>query len=126
MTPDDFRRLALSMHGATERAHMAHPDFRVNGRIFASLHANDESGMVKLTPEEQHEFVRSHRKMFAPASGAWGRQGCTNVRLDAADEGTLRGAMVLAWQNAVARPPGRPAPSHARSTAARLSRKRRG
>jgi len=107
MTSDDFRDVALSMQGAVERAHMGHPDFRANGRIFATLHSNDTWGMVKLTPEEQREFVRTKPRVFVPASGAWGRQGCTNVRLDAADTATVRGAMLLAWQSVVEKPPPR-------------------
>jgi hypothetical protein len=107
MTPDDFRRLALSMHGAIEGAHMRHPDFRANGRIFATLHADELWGTVKLTSEEQEAFLTAHAKVFVPASGAWGRQGWTNVRLDAADEATARGAMILAWQNVVDKPSGR-------------------
>jgi len=103
MTADDFRRLALSMHDAIEGAHMGHPDFRANGRIFATLHAGDETGMVKLTPDEQRELLRTHPKMFEPSSGAWGRQGCTNVRLAAADRATLRTAMTLAWEQAAAK-----------------------
>jgi len=103
MTADDFRRLALSMHDSIEGAHMGHPDFRANGRIFATLHAGDETGMVKLTPDEQRELLRTHPKMFEPSSGAWGRQGCTNVRLAAADRATLRTAMTLAWEQAAAK-----------------------
>jgi hypothetical protein len=99
MTADDFRHIALSLQGAIESAHMGHPDFRANGRIFATLQADDQRGMVKLTPEEQREFMRTHPMMFVPASGAWGRQGCTMVRLDAADTATLRGAMILAWEH---------------------------
>jgi len=105
MTADDFRDIALSMHGATEGSHMNHPDFRANGRIFATLHPGDKLGMVKLEPDEQRQFMRQHPKMFEPSSGAWGRQGCTDVRLDAADRATVRGAMVLAWETVVAKPP---------------------
>jgi hypothetical protein len=97
LTPDDFRELALELEGAIEGAHMGHPDFRANGRIFATLHTGDEWGMVKLTPDEQREFMRTHPKMFVPSAGAWGRQGCTNVRLDIADARTLRAALLLAW-----------------------------
>jgi len=80
---------------------MGHPDFRVRGRIFATLGYPDKSwGMVKLTPEEQQEFVREYPEFFLPVKGAWGRQGCTNVRLDAADDETLGRAITLAWQNA--------------------------
>ena len=98
MSPDGFRRIALSMTGAIEGAHMGHPDFRANGKIFATLYPDGESGMVKLTPDQQHEFMRDDSAAFAPASGAWGRQGCTTVRLDSIDEETLGHAMTLAWQ----------------------------
>jgi hypothetical protein len=107
MIADDFRRIALTMPGAIESAHMGHPDFRANGRVFATLHSDDEWGMVKLTPDEQQEFMRMHPRMFVPSSGAWGRQGCTNVRLDAVDEATLRGAMILAWEHTAAKPSSR-------------------
>ena len=109
MTADNFRDIALSLEGATEGSHMAHPDFRANGRIFATLHSGDESGMVKLTPDEQRELMRRHPRMFEPSSGAWGRQGCTNVRLAAADRATVRGAMILAWEAVLAKPPAKKA-----------------
>lgn len=98
MTADDFRHLALAMDGAIERSHMNHPDFRAHGRIFATLHSNDEWGMVKVTPEEQQVLLREHPEVFVPSSGAWGRQGCTNVRLAAADMRTVQAAMILAWE----------------------------
>jgi hypothetical protein len=100
MTSDDFRRLALSMHGASEGAHMGHPDFRVSGRIFATLQADDEWGGLKLTPAEQQALRRGRTKVFVPAARAWGRQGWTRVRLDGAEEAEVRGALLLAWQNA--------------------------
>ena len=103
MTADDFRDIALSMNGATEGSHMGHPDFRANGRIFATLHPGDRKGMVKLAPEEQRQFMREHPQMFEPSSGAWGRQGCTDVQLAAADRATIRGAMVLAWEAVMAK-----------------------
>jgi hypothetical protein len=93
-----FRRMALAMEGAVEGAHMGHPDFRANGRIFATLHADERSGMVKLSPEQQQTFMETAPDTFAPASGAWGRQGCTIVQLASADEETLGEAMTLAWQ----------------------------
>ncbi len=96
------------MQGAIEGAHMGHPDFRANGRIFASLHTNDTTGMVKLTPEEQAEFLRQKPSMFTPSAGAWGRQGCTNVILAKADARTLRQAMTLAWDAVMAMPAKRP------------------
>jgi hypothetical protein len=101
MSPERFRRIALGMQGAIEGAHMGHPDFRAGGRIFATLYPDNEHGMVKLTPEQQQTFVEENRGAFVPASGAWGRQGCTTVRLASADEATIGEAMTLAWQNAV-------------------------
>jgi hypothetical protein len=98
---NDFRRIALGMTDAVEGAHMGHPDFRVNGRIFATLHPDNKYGMVKLTPAVQHTFVRENPSSFTPENGAWGRQGCTRVQLTAVDEDTLGEAMTLAWQDAV-------------------------
>ena len=99
LTPDQFRSLALAMDGASESAHMGHPDFRANGRIFATLHPAKETGMVKLTPKQQQEFLSEGSDAFVPSSGAWGRQGCTDVRLAAVEEDTLGQALTLAWQN---------------------------
>ncbi len=83
---------------------MKHPDFRAHGRIFATLHGNKKTGMVKLTPEQQKGFVRDHPEMFAPVPGAWGLQGCTVVTLAAADAETLGEAMTLAFQNSAKAP----------------------
>ena len=102
MKPDDFREIALKMQDAIEGEHMAHPDFRANGRIFATLHPDGAQGMVKLTPDQQRTFMRENPTMFTPASGAWGLQGCTMVRLDAVDEETLGEAMTLAWRQTAA------------------------
>ncbi len=99
MTFKDFRRIALKMTDAIEGAHMGHPDFRVNNRIFATLHPDLKSGMVKLTPDQQARFLSEHPAMFEPENGAWGRQGCTRVKLKAVDEDTLGEALTLAWQN---------------------------
>jgi hypothetical protein len=104
LTEDEFRRIALGMDGAIESAHMGHPDFRLNGRIFATLQPNNRSGMVKLTPDQQQKFVRENPGTFEPENGAWGRQGCTRVRLDSVDEDTLGAAMTLASQNSVRQP----------------------
>jgi len=101
MTPDEFRRLALKMEGATEGAHMGHPDFRANGRIFATLYPDNGRGMVQLKPDQQADFLLVDQSAFAPASGAWGRQGSTTVQLALVDEDTLGEAMTLAWQNTV-------------------------
>jgi hypothetical protein len=97
MKAKDFRRIALGLSGAIEKEHMGHPDFRANGRIFATLHADLTSGMVKLTPDEQTTFMRAHPDAFSPEAGAWGRSGCTRVRLDVVDEETLGEAITLAW-----------------------------
>ena len=99
MTPKDFRRLALGMDGAAEASHMNHPDFRVNGKIFATIHEDHVRGMVKLTPEQQQHFVQEAPDTFTPEKGAWGRRGYTAVRLDAAENDALGEAMTLAWQN---------------------------
>jgi YjbR len=121
LTSGDFRRIALGMAGAVESSHMNHPDFRVNGRIFATLHEDLAWGMVKLTPEQQARFVRDAPKVFVPESGAWGRAGCTAVRLDTVDEETLGEALTLAFQNATSATPARrrSAPRSPRPRAAR-------
>ena len=100
MTPNDFRELALSFPEAVESAHMRHPDFRVGGRIFATLGYPDQDwAMVKLTPDEQKEFVRSNPTIFKSVKGAWGRQGSTNIYLPAAKIGIARKALTAAWRN---------------------------
>lgn len=100
MTPDAFRRIALALVGATESAHMDHPDFRVGGKIFASLGYPDEHwGMLKITPEQQANFVGQAPTIFQPVKGAWGRQGSTNVHLPSARVAPVREAMAAAWGN---------------------------
>ncbi|HXH25914.1 MAG TPA: hypothetical protein VNI78_11730 [Vicinamibacterales bacterium] len=96
LTFRDFRRIALGMAGAVEGAHMGHPDFRVHGRIFASLPHGMRTGMVVLTPEQQQRLVREDPSAFMPESGAWGRAGCTRRQLDGADEECLSEALTLA------------------------------
>ena len=83
---------------------MGHPDFRVNGRIFATLHPDLRHGMVKLTPAQQEALVREHPAAFEPESGAWGRHGCTAVRIDAVDDETLGEAITTAWRNTAQAP----------------------
>ncbi len=100
MSEDEFRNLALSLPETLESAHMGHPDFRVGGKVFATLrHAGKGSAMVKLTPQQQTDFVAAAPKIFEPVKGGWGRQGCTTVRLDAATESVVREALVVAWRN---------------------------
>ena len=100
MTTDEFRKMALGIPTSVERSHMNHPDFRVAGKIFASLGVPDESwGMVKLTPEQQHTFIEKAPEVFKPCTGAWGRQGCTNVYLASAKTGIVRAALDAAAKN---------------------------
>lgn len=118
MTGDDFRELALAHQGAEERAHMGHPDFRANGRIFATLQADELTGMVAVSPEEQAELMYEHPAVFTPAVGAWGRQGCTMVRLSEASARVVTPALLLAWQRVMAKPAPR-----ARTAASRTPKK---
>ena len=97
--PKDFRRIVLGLDGAIEGSHMGHPDFRANGRIFATLHPDLKWGMVKLTLEQQERFVRDHPGTFMPEPGAWGRAGSTAVQLATVGEDVLGEALTLAWQN---------------------------
>ena len=99
-TASDFRRIALSLPETEEHKHMNHPDFRVAGKIFATLaYPNKQFGMVKLTPIQQEDFVTSHPAAFKPVNGAWGRKGCTSVILSKANKLTLREALLAAWRN---------------------------
>jgi hypothetical protein len=110
MTADAFRRLALSFEDTAEGAHMRHPDFRVGGRIFATLGYPDKSwGTLMLTPAQQKKCVNAAPDVFRPANGAWGRKGSTNVHLRSATIAVLRPALESAWWNAaLKRPHARP------------------
>lgn len=100
MTAEEFRRLALSMPEASEVGHMGHPDFRVGGKIFATLgYPDDKWGMVKLTPEQQEAVVASQPRVFVAVKGGWGRGGATAVSLREARTGSLRVVMGVAWRN---------------------------
>src|SRR5690349_13088852 len=99
MTPADFRKLALSHPETEERQHMNHPDFRVAGKIFATLGYPDKTrGMVKLSPEDQHYFSRDYPRAFTPVKGTWGRRGATTVLLKAAQQDVLQKAIEAAWR----------------------------
>ena len=101
MTTNDFRELALSFPEAVESAHMSHPDFRVRGKIFATLgYPSSDWAVVKLTATEQKHFVRSAPEIFLAVKGAWGQRGATNVRLVTATLEEVREALTLAWRNA--------------------------
>ena len=100
MSEDDFRSLALLLPETEERAHMGHPDFRVAGKIFATLGAPDEKwGMVKLTPTQQRKFVGDHPQVFQPVKGGWGKGGATNVHLKSLTKTIARKALSTAWRN---------------------------
>ena len=99
MTEETFRKLALELPGAIEGAHMGHPDFRVGGKIFATLRSPGPGwAMVKLTPDEQELFVQAAPEVFVPVAGGWGRQGATNVRLKAATKPVARDGLIAAWR----------------------------
>ena len=98
--PADFRRLALKLPQTEERSHMNHPDFRVAGKIFATLaYPKKDWAMVKLTPIQQEDMVKAHSAAVQPVSGAWGRKGCTNVFLPKAGKKLAREALLMAWRN---------------------------
>src|SRR3954454_23591691 len=98
MTPADFRRLALSLEGAEEGSHMGAADFRVGGRIFATLaSAKQGYGNLMLTAEVQAEFVSELPEVFVPIAGGWGRMGMTHIVLAKANEDLLAGALKAAW-----------------------------
>src|SRR3954462_4595996 len=99
MTAAQFRRLALDLPDTTESSHMSHPDFRVRGKIFATLGPQEAWGMVRLTAKQQAEFVKQHPKAFEPLNGAWGRRGCTKVLLKSASKTAVAPALIAAWTN---------------------------
>ena len=90
MDANDFRRIALSFEGAEEGSHMGNPDFRVGGRIFATLASADKGyGNLILTPEQRAAFVEELPEVFVPIAGGWGRMGATHIRLAAAQAGSI-------------------------------------
>ena len=98
MTTADFRRIALKLEGAEEGSHMGSTDFRVGGRIFATLaHAKQGYGNLMLTPDAQADLVAEAPKVFLPVAGGWGRMGATHIVLKEADEALLQGALHMAW-----------------------------
>jgi hypothetical protein len=98
MKTADFRRIALSLDGAEEGSHMGAADFRVGGRIFATLASQKEGyGNLMLTPEQQAEFVQELPEVFLPIPGGWGKMGATHIRLAKASEDVLAGALRVAW-----------------------------
>src|SRR5687768_14163543 len=102
MTVDQFRNMALSLPDSVESAHMEHPDFRVGGRIFASLGYPDERhGVLMLSPAEQTRLCEADPAAFTPVKGAWGRNGSTQVNLKAAKKTSVRAALMVAYEERV-------------------------
>jgi hypothetical protein len=128
MNANDFRRIALGLEGAEEGSHFNQPDFRVEGRIFATLAAEKQGyGNLMLTPEQQAAFVEELPGVFVPVHGGWGRNGATHIVLAAASEDVLEGALRTAWKlrmekNAKA---GKKTPAKAKMTVKKSRRKRR-
>jgi hypothetical protein len=115
MTAADFRRIALSFDGAEEGSHMGAVDFRVGGRIFATLASvKDGFGNLALTPEMQAEFVAEAPDLFVPVAGGWGRMGATHIRLAKVNRDILTDALHAAWKLRVEK-----------NAATQLSRRRR-
>ena len=132
MTAADFRRIALSLEGAEEGSHMGAIDFRVGGRIFATLaHETQGYGNLMLTPDAQAAFVEELPETFLPVAGGWGRMGATHIVLARANEDLLRGALQTAWRLRVersarsSRPRARPTSGAIRPARGRTSRTRR-
>src|SRR6266436_4002335 len=99
MNAADFRRIALSLEGAEEGSHMGSPDFRVGGRIFATLASQKQGyGNLMLTPEQQAELVAEQPEIFVPIAGGWGRMGMTHIRLAETNEDVVAGALRMAWR----------------------------
>src|SRR5215472_12568610 len=99
MNTNDFRRIALSLKGAEESSHMGSPDFRVGGRIFATLASQKQGyGNLMLAPEQQAAFVEELPEVFLPIPGGWGRMRMTHIRLAAANEDVLTGALQTAYK----------------------------
>jgi hypothetical protein len=100
MTAEEFRKLALSLPESAEQSHMGHPDFRVGGKIFATLGYPDETrAMVKLLHDQQDALTRARPDVFSPVPGGWGRRGATHIALEAAEQAVVYDALLLAWQN---------------------------
>jgi len=108
MSIDEFRRLARGLPESSESSHMGHPDFRVRGRIFATLgHPSHGWAMLKLTPDQQELFVSLDPETFVPVKEAWGLRGATSVRLRAARKGPVQEALAAAWSNTAQGSPAR-------------------
>jgi hypothetical protein len=118
-----FRKLALSLEGAIESAHMGHPDFRLNNRIFATLSYQDKGfGVLKLTMEQQEAFIADQPHIFSPVQGGWGRMGMTFIHLNEADESIMAGALKTAYQNLHAKQSLKKSPKKSQTKSAQAAR----
>jgi hypothetical protein len=118
-----FRKLALSLEGAIESAHMGHPDFRLNNRIFATLSYQDKGfGVLKLTMEQQEAFIADQPHIFSPVQGGWGRMGMTFIHLNEADESIMAGALRTAYQNLHAKQSLKKSPKKSQTKSAQAAR----
>jgi hypothetical protein len=99
VTENEFRELALAMPGAVEAAHMGHPDFRVKGKIFATIEPGTGEAVVKLTLDQQDMVCAAESAMVSPVKGGWGKKGWTTVMLRAVDKTTAKSLLTMAWRN---------------------------
>jgi predicted DNA-binding protein (MmcQ/YjbR family) len=95
-TPDDIRRLALALPGATEAEHFGMPSFRVGGRIFSTIHVAHPRMMVKLDPEDQRNLAEALPGVVEAVPGYWGRKGSTFVWYEKTDEGLIATLLAMA------------------------------
>lgn len=109
VTANEFRALALALPDVEERSHMGHPDFRANGRIFATL-ADEEAAlaMAKVSPEVQEALIEGAPKVFRPCAGMWGMGGATYVELRAAQPSAVKRALHAAYDLVMASNPAKP------------------
>ncbi len=109
MTAEQFRAIALSLPDTAESSHMNHPDFRVKGKIFATLgYPTRAWGMVGLKPEDQKYFCRAEPDVFVPVDNAWGRKGATQVLLKRARVRSVRASLTAAWRKRKPNPKSKP------------------
>ncbi|MEQ1827719.1 MAG: MmcQ/YjbR family DNA-binding protein [Pirellula sp.] len=102
MNANDFCKLALSLPDAVQGSHQGHVDFRVNGRIFATVGVPDkEWGMVKLTPDQQSHFMETAPDTFVPCAGTWGKQGCTYLNLLLVKKAVVKSVLEIAHENII-------------------------
>jgi hypothetical protein len=123
----DFRRIALSLEGAQESSHIGAPDFRVGGRIFATLASQSQGyGNLMLTPEQQAELIAEQPDIFVPIAGGWGRMGMTHIRLAKANEDLLAGVLRMAWKLRIEKKPKSKKPASGAHGRAARNRRRKG